>query len=66
MNNQDPAFGGYNITGGDEMSARLNFVFHPRPVWDLVATLEVPFYHDMNGTQLVDNFSFFIALGYRI
>ncbi|MCZ6691260.1 MAG: hypothetical protein O7H41_16865 [Planctomycetota bacterium] len=57
---------GVTNTGGDTISARLSFVFHPRPVWDIVATLEVPLYHRVNGTQLVDDFSLFIAIGFRI
>lgn len=53
-------------SGGDEASARLSFVFHPQPIFDLVVTIEVPFYHRVNGVQLVDDFSLFLAFGYRI
>ena len=53
-------------SGSDTVSLRFGTVFHPQPVWDLVATLEVPVYHRVNGTQLVENFSLFIGVGYRI
>ena len=53
-------------TGGDEFSIRGSFVFHPRPVWDIVVTVEIPLYHDVNGAQLVGDFSVFFAVGYRI
>ena len=53
-------------SGGDRISARIGFVFHPQPVWDIVAKIEVPLYHDVDGTQLVEDFSFFFAIGYRI
>ena len=53
-------------TGADTVSLRFGAVFHPRPVWDLVATLEVPVYHRVNGTQLVENFSLFLGVGFRI
>ena len=53
-------------TGSDVVSLRLGTVFHPKPVWDLVATLEIPVYHRVTGTQLVERFSLFLGLGYRI
>ncbi len=53
-------------TGGDHLLARIGVVFHPKPVWDIVGKIEIPVYHDVNGTQLVEDFSIFFAIGYRI
>lgn len=53
-------------TGGDHFVARFGVVFHPKPVWDIVWKIEIPLSHDVNGTQLVEDFSIFFAIGYRI
>jgi hypothetical protein len=53
-------------SGGDLLTAGATLAFRPRPTIDLQLFLEIPVYQKVEGTQLEEDFSIFLAIGYRI
>jgi hypothetical protein len=53
-------------SGGDQLTAGVNWAFRPRPTLDLQVSVEVPVYESVEGTQLAEDWSLFIAIGVRI
>lgn len=53
-------------TGGELLTAGVNWAFRPRPTLDLQISMEVPLWEDARGTQPRTQVSFFVAFGIRI
>ena len=53
-------------SGGDQLTLGLNWAFRPRPTLDFQVGVEVPVWESVNGVQLAETFSLFIAFGWRI
>ncbi len=53
-------------TGGDLLTAGVNWAFRPRPTVDIQVALEVPIFEDVRGTQLKNQFGIFFAFGLRM
>jgi hypothetical protein len=52
-------------TGGERVSVGATWAFRPRPSLDFQLTGEVPVWHDVNGTQLDQDWSVQFSFGYR-
>jgi hypothetical protein len=52
-------------TGGRRLAAGATWAFRPRPAIDLQLTGEVPVWRDVNGTQLDDDWTLALSIGYR-
>ena len=53
-------------TGGDLLSAGVNWAFRPRPTLDFQVAVEVPIFEEVRGTQLKNQISVFVAFGIRM
>lgn len=53
-------------SGGDQLTLGLNWAFRPRPTLDFQVGFEVPVWESVEGTQLAETYSVFIAFGWRI
>jgi outer membrane putative beta-barrel porin/alpha-amylase len=53
-------------TGGDLLTAGVNWAFRPRPTLDVQVSVEVPLYEDVRGVQLKNQIAVFVAFGIRI
>jgi hypothetical protein len=53
-------------SGGDQLSAGLNWAFRPRPTLDFQVSVEVPVFEDVEGIQLAETWAFFFAIGVRL
>jgi hypothetical protein len=53
-------------SGGDQLTLGLNWAFRPRPTLDFQVGLELPVWESVEGTQVAETYSLFIALGVRI
>jgi hypothetical protein len=53
-------------SGGGLLTAGATLAFRPRPTLDFQIFVEVPLWQDVNGTQLEDDVSIFLAIGFRI
>lgn len=52
-------------TGGERAAVALTWAFRPRPSLDFQASAELPFWQDVNGTQLGEDWGMSLAFGYR-
>jgi hypothetical protein len=52
-------------SGSDELLARFGVTLHPKPAWDIKASVDVPVYQDVNGMQLAQDVRLFFGLGLR-
>jgi hypothetical protein len=52
-------------TGGERASVSVNRAFRPRPSLDFQVSFEVPFWQDVNGTQLGTDWNITFNCGYR-
>jgi hypothetical protein len=52
-------------TGGERITAGINWAFRPRPALDLQVYLERPVWQDVNGTQLGHDWTLDVTVGYR-
>ncbi len=52
-------------SGGRRLTAGATWAFRPRPSIDLQVSGEVPVWRDANGTQLDDDWTLQLSLGYR-
>jgi len=52
-------------SGREELSLQLGVTLHPSPGWDIVTTLEVPVYEDVNGSQLGVDYRLLLGVGWR-
>jgi len=52
-------------TGGQLLTAAVNWAFRPRPTVDLQVSVEVPIFEEVRGTQLKNVIAVFGALGLR-
>lgn len=52
-------------TGGERATVGINWAFRPRPALDFQLNVEVPFWQDVNGTQLGDDWGVNFNFGYR-
>ena len=53
-------------SGGEVVTAGATLAFRPQPTLDLQLFVEYPILQDLNGTQLEEDLSIFVALGFRI
>ncbi len=53
-------------TGGDQVTLGLNWAFRPQPILDFQVSVEIPVYERVQGVQLSEDYSFFLAFGYRL
>lgn len=53
-------------SGGTLWTVGLNYAFRPQPIYDLQLAVEFPFHETLHGTQIGQDYSVFLALGYRI
>jgi hypothetical protein len=53
-------------SGGDQLTLGLNWAFRPRPTLDVQVGFELPVWESVEGTQVAETYSLFIALGVRI
>lgn len=51
--------------GREELALRIGSTWHPAPEWDVVVTLEVPVYQDVNETQSEIDYRFVAGVGWR-
>ncbi len=52
-------------SGGARATLGLNWAFRPRPALDLQLGVEFPFWQDVHGTQLGDDWAVDMTIGYR-
>lgn len=52
-------------TGGERATVGLNWAFRPRPSLDFQLGVELPFWQDLNGTQLGTDWDLSFTFGYR-
>jgi hypothetical protein len=52
-------------SGGERVTVGAKWAFRPRPSLDFQVSGEVPIWRDVNGTQLDDDWSVVLAVGYR-
>lgn len=53
-------------SGGAALTAGATLAFRPRPALDFQLFIEVPVWQDLNGIQLEEDVSIFIAVGFRM
>jgi len=52
-------------SGRQELACRAAITYHPYPDWDVVVTLELPFYQDVHGSQTGVDYRMLVGLGWR-
>ncbi len=52
-------------SGGERAAFALTWAFRPRPSLDFQASIEIPFWRDVNGTQLDTDWEAHVTFGYR-
>ena len=52
-------------SGGERATVGLNWAFRPRPALDFQVSVELPFWQDVNGTQLGSDWDAHFTIGYR-
>jgi hypothetical protein len=53
-------------TGGDLLTAGVNWAFRPRPTVDIQVSVEVPLFEDVRGLQLKNQVAVLFAFGFRM
>ena len=52
-------------SGREELAFQAGITYHPYPNWDLVLTLELPFYENFHGQQTEVDYRLLIGFGWR-